>query len=58
MSFQVELEREEDGRWIAEARAFPGVINSGATPEQAVARVRALAFLVLADQIDHAEAIQ
>ena len=37
MSFQIEFEREEDGRWIAEIPELPGVICYGATKQEAAA---------------------
>ena len=43
----IELEREEDGRWIAEVRGLSGVVTYGATREEAIARVEALALRVL-----------
>lgn len=56
MNLTVELEREEDGRWIAELRELAGVMAYGATREQALAAAQALAFRVLADRIEHGEA--
>ncbi|RPJ53884.1 MAG: type II toxin-antitoxin system HicB family antitoxin [Acidobacteria bacterium] len=55
MVFNLELEREEDGRWIAEVRELPGVMIYGDTREQAIANVQALALRVLADRLDHGE---
>ena len=51
----VEIDREDDGRWIAEVPALPGVMTYGQTREEAVARVQALALRVLADRIDRGE---
>ena len=34
---QIELDREEDGRWIAEIPALPGVLAYGASREETVA---------------------
>jgi len=53
----VEIDREEDGRWIAEVPDSPGVMTYGQTREEAVARVQALALRVLADRLEHGEAI-
>ena len=53
----VELDREDDGRWIAEVPALPGVMTYGQTREEAVTRVQALALRVLADRIDNGEQI-
>jgi len=55
MHLTVELEREEDGRWIAEVPDLPGVLTYGVTREDAVARVQALALRVLADRLEHGE---
>lgn len=51
-----ELEREEDGRWIAEVEALPGVLVYGATREEALTRAQVLALRVLADLLEHGEA--
>ena len=56
MSFRIELDREDDGRWIAEVVALPGVVVYGTTREEAMARVKALALRVVADQLEHGEA--
>ena len=53
----IEIEREEDGRWIAEVPDLPGVMVYGETRDEALARVEALALRVIADRIDHGEAI-
>jgi predicted RNase H-like HicB family nuclease len=52
---RVELEREVDGRWIAEAPALPGAIVYGASPENAVDAVRRLAADVIEDGKLHGE---
>jgi predicted RNase H-like HicB family nuclease len=57
MILPIELEREEDGRWIAEVPSLPGVMTYGMTREQAIARVEALALRVLADRLDHGEGV-
>jgi predicted RNase H-like HicB family nuclease len=56
MTLKVELEREEDGRWIAEISDLPGVLAYGISAEEARAKVQALALRVLADRIEHGEA--
>ena len=53
--FTVEVDREEDGRWICEVPDLPGVMTCGASRDEAVAKTRALAFRVLADRLDHGE---
>ena len=55
--FIVEVEREDDGRWIGEVLDLPGVLSYGDTREQAVARAKALAFRVLADRLEHGESV-
>jgi predicted RNase H-like HicB family nuclease len=54
---RVEIDIEEDGRWIAEIPELPGVIVYGNTRNQAIARAEALALLVLADRLEHEEEI-
>ncbi len=56
MMFKIELDREEDGRWLAEVPALSGVMCYGATPVDATARVRALALRVIANRLEHGEA--
>jgi len=51
----LELDREEDGRYIAEVPDLPGVLAYGATREEATARAQALALRVLADRLEHGE---
>ena len=56
MKFKVEVEREVDGRWIAEVSELPGVLVYGDSVEQAQAKAQALALRVLADRLDNGEA--
>jgi len=53
----IEIEKEEDGRWIAEAPALPGAMAYGRSREEAIARVKALALRVLADRLENGEEI-
>jgi predicted RNase H-like HicB family nuclease len=53
----VEIEREEDGRWIGEVPALAGVQAYGATAAEARAKVTALALRVLADRLEHGEPV-
>jgi len=55
MNLTLELDREEDGRYIAEVPDLPGVLAYGATEQEATARVQALALRVLADRLEHGE---
>jgi predicted RNase H-like HicB family nuclease len=56
MRLKVEIEQEEDGRWIAEVPDLPGVMAYGANPDEARARAQALALRVVADRLEHGEA--
>ncbi len=56
MKYLIEIEREEDGRWIAEVRELSGVMTYGQSREEAIARVQALALRVLAERLEHGEA--
>jgi len=56
MILNIELEQEEDGRWIAEVAELPGVMAYGVTPEEAKSKVQALALRVVADRIENSEA--
>lgn len=55
INVSIELDREADGRWIAEVPALPGVIVYGSTRSEAVAKAKALALPVIADRIEHGE---
>jgi predicted RNase H-like HicB family nuclease len=57
MKLTVEIDRENDGRWIAEVPELPGTLAYGATRERAVANAEALALRVLAERIENGEAI-
>jgi predicted RNase H-like HicB family nuclease len=57
MTLTIELEREEDGRWIAEVTELSGVLAYGQTREGAIAQAKALAFRVLADRLEHGEEV-
>ena len=52
---KIEVERENDGRWIAEIPDLPGVMSYGQTREEAVAKAKALASRVLAERLEQAE---
>ena len=56
MTFAVELEQENDGRWLAEVPALSGVLCYGQDRDEAVAKVQALALRVIAERLDHREA--
>ncbi len=52
MKFRIEIDRESDGRWIAEIAELPGVMAYGKTRREAIAKVEALALRVVADQTE------
>ncbi len=54
--FKVEIEREEDGRWLAEVVELPGVMAYGHDQNAAVSKVQALALRVIAERLEHGEA--
>jgi predicted RNase H-like HicB family nuclease len=55
MTFTVEYEREDDGRWLAEVIELPGVLAYGQTSDEAIAKAQALALRVLADRLDNGD---
>lgn len=57
MGLTVEVERESDGRWLAEVPELPGVLAYGTTRPEAIARAQALALRVIADRLDHGEPV-
>lgn len=55
MNYSLEIEQEADGRWLAEVPELPGVLAYGVSSEEAMAKAAALAFRVLAEQLEHGE---
>jgi predicted RNase H-like HicB family nuclease len=55
VNLTIDLDREEDGRWIAEALELPGVMSYGKTREEAISAAERLAIEVIADRITHGE---
>ena len=53
----IEIEREEDGRWIGEILELPGVMAYGATEAEARTKTTALALRVIADRIENGEPV-
>jgi len=51
-TFSIELDREEDGRWIAEVPKVPGAMAYGSTKQEAIRRAYAIALRTLADSIE------
>ncbi len=56
ITFKVEVEQEEDGRWLAEVLELPGVLAYGKDQDAAVSKVQALALRVVAERLEHGEA--
>jgi predicted RNase H-like HicB family nuclease len=56
ITFKVETEQEEVGRWLAEVVELPGVLAYGETQEAALSKVQALALRVIAERLEHGEA--
>jgi predicted RNase H-like HicB family nuclease len=57
MNLTIEVEQEEDGRWLAEVPELSGVLAYGRTRREAVARAQALCLRVLANRIEHGESV-
>ena len=55
MPLTIEVDQEDDGRWIAEVPDLPGVMTYGQTRQEAIERVQALSLRVLADRAEHGE---
>jgi predicted RNase H-like HicB family nuclease len=50
LDFDIEFDREDDGRWIAEIVGVPGVLAYGLTREEAQRKVDVLAEAVFAER--------
>jgi predicted RNase H-like HicB family nuclease len=57
MCVRVIVDREEDGRWIAEVPELPGVLVYGQTEVDAIAKAKALCLRVLAERLEHGEVV-
>jgi len=57
MNLVIEIEQEEDGRWIAEVPSLPGVLAYGSTRDEAIARVKTLSLRVMADRLENGESV-
>ena len=51
----IEIDREDDGRWLAEVVELPGALAYGQSREEAEAHAKALALRAIADRLDHGE---
>jgi len=54
---KIEIETEEDGRWITEIPELPGVMVYANSRNEAISKAEALALRVLADRLEHGEEI-
>ena len=54
---RIEIDREEDGRWIAEIPDLSGVMVYGVTRQEAISKAEALALRVIADRLDYGEKV-
>ena len=52
---QIEIDREEDGRFLASVPELPGVMAYGDTEESALRKAKAIALQVLADMMESGE---
>ncbi len=55
MSLSIEVEQEDDARWLAEIPELPGVIAYGLKRQEAIAHTQTLALHVIAGRLDHGE---
>jgi predicted RNase H-like HicB family nuclease len=56
-SMRIQIDREDDGRWIGEVPARPGVLVYASTENEARIKAEALAFRVIADRLEHGELV-
>lgn len=54
-TYKIEFDREDDGRWIADIPALPGVLVYGQSKEEAFYKVTALAFRVFSEMAESGE---
>lgn len=54
---KIEIEREEDGRWIAEIPEIPAALVHAGSRRQAIDRIETLALRVVADRLEHGERV-
>jgi len=55
MHLKIEVEQEDDGRWIAEIPGLPGVLAYGQTSNEAMTKAEVLALRVLAEKLEQGE---
>jgi predicted RNase H-like HicB family nuclease len=52
VTLTIDIERETDGRWLAEVPELPGVLAYGSTEAAAVVTAEAIALRVLANRLE------
>jgi predicted RNase H-like HicB family nuclease len=57
VSLRIEVQAEDDGRWIAEIPSLPGVLAYGHSRDEAVRAAQSLALRVIADRLEHGEEV-
>ncbi len=57
LQLTLEVEREADGRFLAEVLELPGVLAHDATREGAIMRAEALALRTLAERLEAGESV-
>lgn len=57
MNLPIEIEQEEDGRWIAEIDELDGVLVYGDTKEEAIKNVKTLALRMIANRLENGESL-
>ena len=55
LTLRIEVEQQDDGRWIAEVPELPGVMTYGSSPADAKAKVQALALRIVADRLENGD---
>ena len=55
--FNFEIDRETDGRWMAEIPEVPGAMAYGSSEEEAKAKAYALALYAIADDVEKSKDI-
>ena len=55
MKLTLDVEQEDDGRWLAEVLELPGALAYGASADEAMVKAEALALRALAEQLEHGE---
>ena len=54
---RVQIELEEDGRFLASGPDLPGVMAYGATEDEAIRKTKSIALQVLADMIESGDEV-